>query len=46
MRDPGSEEWINLAEKFDMGWQAEVMEVFQRYTDKVPGELLIELELP
>lgn len=41
MRDPGSEEWINLAEKFDMGWQAEVMEVFQRYTDKVPGELPI-----
>ncbi|KAK4064339.1 CAZyme family GT20 [Trichoderma harzianum] len=40
MRDPGSEEWINLAEKFDMGWQAEVMEVFQRYTDKVPGSFI------
>ncbi|KAG6004325.1 hypothetical protein E4U43_000757, partial [Claviceps pusilla] len=35
MRDPGSEDWINLAEKFDMGWQAEVMDVFQKYTDKV-----------
>lgn len=37
MKYPGTEEWINLAEKFDMGWQAEVMEVFQKYTDKVPG---------
>ncbi|UKZ75610.1 hypothetical protein TrVFT333_003298 [Trichoderma virens FT-333] len=40
MRDPGSEEWVNLAEKFDMGWQTEVMEVFQRYTDKVPGSFI------
>lgn len=38
MRHPGSTEWENLAEKFDMGWQAEVVEVFQKYTDKVPGE--------
>ena len=38
MRNPGSQEWVNLAEKFDMGWQAEVMEVFQKYTDKVQGE--------
>jgi trehalose 6-phosphate synthase/phosphatase len=38
MRDPGSKEWVNLAETFDMGWQAEVMEVFQKYTDKVPGK--------
>ncbi|UNI16558.1 hypothetical protein JDV02_002984 [Purpureocillium takamizusanense] len=40
MRNPGSEEWINLAEKFDMGWQAEVMDVFQKYTDKVPGSFI------
>ncbi|KAL6887412.1 family 20 glycosyltransferase [Trichoderma longibrachiatum] len=40
MRDPGSDEWVNLAEKFDMGWQAEVMEVFQRFTDKVPGSFI------
>ncbi|KAH8122297.1 hypothetical protein ACSS6W_005022 [Trichoderma asperelloides] len=40
MRDPGSEEWINLAEKFDMGWQSEVMEVFQKYTDRVPGSFI------
>ncbi|OAA36470.1 Glycosyl transferase, family 20 [Metarhizium rileyi] len=40
MRDPGSEEWINLAEKFDMAWQAEAMEVFQKYTDIVPGSFI------
>ncbi|KAG6000588.1 hypothetical protein E4U54_001365 [Claviceps lovelessii] len=40
MRDPGSEDWINLAEKFDMGWQAEVMDVFQKYTDKVSGSFI------
>ncbi|KAK8927883.1 Trehalose-phosphatase [Metarhizium anisopliae] len=40
MRDPGSEEWINLAEKFDMGWQVEAMEVFQKYTDRVPGSFI------
>jgi trehalose 6-phosphate synthase/phosphatase len=39
MRYPGSTKWENLAEKFDMGWQKEVLEVFQKYTDKVPGEL-------
>ena len=39
MRQPGSTEWENLAEKFDMGWQSEVLEVFQKYTDKVPGKL-------
>ncbi len=37
MRHPGSTEWENLAEKFDMGWQKEVLECFQKYTDKVPG---------
>ncbi|KZZ93738.1 Glycosyl transferase, family 20 [Moelleriella libera RCEF 2490] len=40
MRNPGTEQWINLAEKFDMGWQAEVMEVFQKYTDKVSGSFI------
>lgn len=38
MRYPGSDEWVNLADASDMGWQAEVMEVFERYTDKVSGE--------
>lgn len=38
MKDPGTLKWINLAEKFDMGWQPEVMQVFQKYTDKVTGK--------
>jgi trehalose 6-phosphate synthase/phosphatase len=37
MRHPGSQEWENLAEKFDMGWQKEVVAVFQKYTDDLPG---------
>lgn len=37
MKNPGSEQWENLAETFDMGWQKEVLEVFQKYTDKVSG---------
>ncbi|ROV98446.1 hypothetical protein VPNG_08506 [Cytospora leucostoma] len=40
MRHPGSQEWENLAEKFDMGWQSEVVDVFQTYTDKVPGSFI------
>lgn len=40
LRNPGSEDWINLAEKFDMGWQTEVMEVFQKYTDQVSGSFI------
>lgn len=38
MRHPGTEEWVNLADKFDMSWQAEVIKVFEKYTDKVSGE--------
>jgi trehalose 6-phosphate synthase/phosphatase len=37
MRQPGSNEWENLAEKFDMSWQKEVMSCFQKYTEKTPG---------
>lgn len=39
MRHPGSKEWINLIETFDMSWQSEVMQVFQKYTEKTPGRL-------
>jgi trehalose 6-phosphate synthase/phosphatase len=38
MKYPGSDEWENLVEKLDMGWQDEVMKVFERYTDRVPGK--------
>lgn len=37
MRHPRSTEWENLAETFDMTWQKEVMECFQKYTEKTPG---------
>ncbi|KAL5598550.1 hypothetical protein BROUX41_003520 [Berkeleyomyces rouxiae] len=37
MRHPGNEEWENLAEKYDMGWQKEVDVIFQKYTDMLPG---------
>lgn len=37
MRQPLSDEWVNLTEKEDMGWQQEVIDTFQRYTDKTQG---------
>ncbi|KAF6816897.1 putative trehalose-6-phosphate synthase [Colletotrichum plurivorum] len=40
MRNPGSDDWINLADKFDMGWQSEVFSVFQSFTDRVPGSFV------
>lgn len=39
MRHPGHTEWENLAETFDMGWQKEVMECFQKYTELTPGKI-------
>jgi trehalose 6-phosphate synthase/phosphatase len=39
LRQPGSKEWENLAEKFDMSWQTPVMETFQKYTEKTQGKL-------
>ena len=38
MRHPRTQNWINLAEQFDMSWQVEVMECFQKYTEKTPGK--------
>merc|ERR1711939_1168086 len=40
MRHPGKEEWENLAETFDMGWQKEVFDCFQKYTEKTPGSFI------
>ena len=45
MRLPRTREWINLAEKFDMTWQKEVMECFQKYTEKTPGVCVLPLLL-
>lgn len=40
MRHPGTDNWINLAETTDMGWQKEVMEVFQKYTERTQGSFI------
>ncbi|KAI9806377.1 MAG: hypothetical protein M1825_006492 [Sarcosagium campestre] len=40
MRSPRKDEWENLAEKYDMGWQKEVMEVFQSYTERTQGSFI------
>ncbi|KAI6780695.1 Trehalose-phosphatase-like protein [Emericellopsis cladophorae] len=40
MKNPHSDEWENLAEKLDMGWQQEVIDVFQNYTDRVQGSFI------
>ncbi|KAI0155082.1 glycosyltransferase family 20 protein [Hypoxylon sp. FL1284] len=40
IRHPGDNTWENLAEKLDMGWQADVVDVFQKYTDRVPGSFI------
>ena len=37
IRQPRSEEWENLTEKMDMGWQKEVMEIFGFYTERTQG---------
>jgi trehalose 6-phosphate synthase/phosphatase len=38
LRHPGNPEWENLAETTDMGWQDEVLECFQKYTEKTQGK--------
>lgn len=38
IRQPGETTWENLAEKFDMAWQEEVIAIFQKFTDRVTGE--------
>ncbi|KAI0148565.1 glycosyltransferase family 20 protein [Xylariaceae sp. FL1272] len=40
IRHPGATTWENLAETFDMSWQTEVLDVFQKYTDRVPGAFI------
>ncbi|KAK8126527.1 glycosyltransferase family 20 [Apiospora kogelbergensis] len=40
MRHPGETTWENLAEKFDMSWQDEVVAIFQKYTDRVHGSFI------
>ncbi|KAI1756214.1 trehalose-phosphatase [Xylaria castorea] len=40
IRYPGSTNWENLAETLDMSWQPEVLNVFQKYTDRVTGSFI------
>lgn len=40
IRHPGETNWENLAEKFDMSWQKEVIDTFQKYTDRVSGSFI------
>jgi trehalose 6-phosphate synthase/phosphatase len=40
MRHPQKMEWENISEHTDMGWQQDVVDIFQRYTEKTPGPLL------
>ena len=40
IRMPNSTRWQNLTENFDMSWQKEVMQVFQRYTERTTGSFI------
>ncbi|KAJ9480551.1 hypothetical protein VN97_g13004 [Penicillium thymicola] len=40
IRKPGSEDWENLAERSNMGWQKEVVDVFQHYTERTQGSFI------
>lgn len=40
IRKPRSDDWENLAERTDMAWQKEVMDVFQHYTERTQGSFI------
>lgn len=40
IRQPRSDDWENLAESTNMGWQKEVVEVFQHYTERTQGSFI------
>lgn len=40
IRFPGQKTWENMAAKLDLGWQKEVIQVFQQYTDRTPGSFI------
>ena len=40
IRKPCSDDWENLAERTNMGWQKEAMEVFQHYTERTQGSFI------
>lgn len=40
MKKAKLDEWVNLAESFDMSWQDVVEEIFSEYTEKTPGTFI------
>ncbi|KAL2843803.1 glycosyltransferase family 20-domain-containing protein [Aspergillus pseudodeflectus] len=40
IRMPHSDTWQNLAETTDMGWQREVMEIYQHFTERTQGSFI------
>ena len=40
IRHPMTDDWENLTEKYDMGWQKEVMDIFQHYTERTQGSFI------
>ncbi|PYI10476.1 hypothetical protein BO78DRAFT_393899 [Aspergillus sclerotiicarbonarius CBS 121057] len=40
IRKPHSDDWENLAERSNMGWQKEVMETFQHFTERTQGSFI------
>ena len=40
IRQPMHDNWENLAEKTDMSWQKDVMDIFQYYTERTQGSFI------
>ncbi|KAG0634767.1 glycosyltransferase family 20-domain-containing protein [Tuber brumale] len=40
MREPGSDKWVNLAERMNMSWSALCIDIFNRYTERTPGSFV------
>lgn len=40
IRKPRTDDWENLTESYDMGWQKEVVEIFQHYTERTQGSFI------
>ncbi|CAL5866603.1 uncharacterized protein PFLUO_LOCUS812 [Penicillium psychrofluorescens] len=40
IRKPRRDDWENLAERTDMAWQKEVVEVFQHFTERTQGSFI------
>nr|KMM64423.1 trehalose-phosphatase [Coccidioides posadasii RMSCC 3488] len=40
IRKPHNEVWENLTEKSNMGWQKEVLDIFQHYTERTQGSFI------